>query len=214
MVDCNCIKAENTSLTLKKTFEFIQQYQVATDGEIFKTTIFLNINLLKVQSSDNINERVSADNTVRGIISYASDTNVIIIADSEVYGRFSEYTVEYSSIIEVISPSISVNYNLYKRYMNELPPICLRENDQYTEMLRLIEMSVEKYKKLGYEKLQIIFNGVKSRVIFFTELEFIKNLIVLDGIFILTLGYIGGFALIPTCENTEKEELKEGHLDV
>lgn len=214
MFDC-CLNADNVRLTLKKTFEFIQQNQVSSNGDILETTVIVGLNLLKTQLSDKIEDRVSAENTVTGIISAVNDTNVIFITKSEFAGKSSEYTIEYSSIIEVITVSLAINFNLYRLYMSKLPPIC-KEDTQYTEMLELLETLLDEENQKEYIGFQLTFNSVQSRIILFSELEIVKNLIIISEIFVIPLTYIGGFALIPKCLNeaTTVEAKKEGVLNV
>lgn len=210
MIECNCLKAENTNLTIRKTFEFIQQFQVSSSGSILSTTLTLNINLLETQVSGIIQDRVSATNTVTGFISAVTNTNVVIIAKSETADKFSEYVVEYSSIIQIASDSVVLNFDLYLNYMNSLPMICKNEKDQYSEMLRHIESFLNRNDLIGYQGIQLIFNSVKSRLISFGELTLVKNLIIVGDLYIIPLNYIGGFTLIPNCESEEiiKEEEK------
>lgn len=214
-----CSKSEKAFQSLRKTFEFIQQYQVNEKGDIFKTSIVININLIKSQYSNTDEDRVSAYNRVTGIISYVSDTAVIIIADGEFEGKYSEYTLEYSSIIEVDSPAVQSNYELYVKYIRALPSRCLVESDKYEEILRALKNVMKNHKDSGYKGINIIFNGLRSRLITFAEidyheLEIVGNLIVLGGIYILTPNYIGGLALIPNCESERSNELREENLNV
>lgn len=211
MNDCPCLRIDDVNISLKKTFEFIQQYQVYSTGEILKTIISVNINLLESQSSSNANTRVSASNLVIGIISAVTDTNVVVIAESDKEGKYSEYTINYSSIIQIGSTSIAINYSQYVRYMDTLPPLCLTEANQYTEMVGLMETTMEKYRSSEKQPLQIIFNGVKGRIIYAYEVKLVKNLLTIDDLTIIPLSYIGGFAIIPSCE---EKGVKEDGIDV
>lgn len=194
-----CIKPNDVNLTLRKTFEFIQQHQLSNNGIILETTLFLALNLLKSQFSGEVADRVSASNTVTGIVTLVTNTNVVIIAKSSCENIYNEYTVEYSSIIEIDSPSVQIYYDEYVNFMNLLPEICIEEKNQYIEILNRQIKLLNNYEDTEYKGLKIIFNSVKSRLIFFSEFSVVKNLIIIANRFIIPLTYIGGYILIPNC---------------
>lgn len=191
------MKLENTAYYLRETFKFIQQYQVGDKGEVYETLLYIKLNLLENQGSWNNNERVSATNTVLGTISYVGDTYIIVLAKLSDELLYSEYTVNYSTIIEVINESINRNYNLYVSYMSKLPEICDSKEGKYLEIYENLKMAIKEWSGNDKFAMNIIFNGVKSRLIYFSEISFVKNLIILDKLFILPLNYIDGFIITP-----------------
>lgn len=212
------VMPEATNYSLKKTFKFIQGHPLDDKGNYLKTTIFLALNLLKTQVSGEVENRLSASHTVTGFITDVTDTNVVVLSDTKCNGIYDEYTIVYSSIIEVESLSVYYYFNEYIRYMNSNNFVDKDINDQYIEMLNKEKEILGQIKEDEIEGIQIIFNGVKSRLIYLSELTIINNLFIISQIFIIPLTYIGGTVVIPKCDDKAlvevKMETKEERKDV
>lgn len=203
-----CINASNVNLYLKKTFEFIQANQISLTGYLLETVFTLKVSLKKSQFSGVDELRQSASNSVAGIISSVTDTNVVIIAKSPCENKYSEYTIEYSKIIFFNSGSVSSYTDEYLKMLDTLPRICYEEENQYSEMLISLKKALKENMDSQNLAIQIMFSGVKSRNFHINNVVVRGNLIILENFFVFPITFISGYVLVNTCatENIVKTE--------
>lgn len=215
----SCIAPQNINSSLKKTFEFIQQNQVSSLGNLQATTLYLKLSLTATQGPLDKTPRQSAANTVTGIITVIEDTYVVLIASGNCPGKYTEYTVEYSKIIEIVCYSLGGNIKALKYELNHLPPLCYEPNNQYIKMLHELEIAINIVKADPTKALKLIFNGVNSRIIY-NEIILIRNLLIVEEFFVFPITSITGFIILPVCQDTSfttdniSINLKAGELNV
>lgn len=211
MSGCNnkkCIQAENVNITLMSVFEFIRKNQVTASGYLIETVVFLKLSLTEIQSPLS-KERKSASNIVYGFVTSVTNTYVVLLARTNCEDIYSEYTIEYSKIIEVINGNFSNRYNQFVEYLDELPELCYEEDNQYLDMLVSLEEALIKYKDDKTKGIKIIFDGVNSRLTINNEVVIIKNFVLVENLFLFPITTIGGYIITPVCNNTEELSTKE-----
>lgn len=204
-----CTEAMDTNLTFEKTFKFIQENQLLTSGYLDETIIYLKYSLTNIQSPLSTTVRESASNTVTGFVNVVGKTNVEIIAKSTCSNLYDKYTIEYSQIIQVASGAVASNFDYYLRELDKTPRICYECENQYTDMLLSYKKLIKKYENNNNQLAKVIFDGVNSRNTRVVDLTVKRNFIIIEGIFIFPITTIGGYIVVPSCNN-EEEKVKTG----
>lgn len=207
------VNQKEVNYSLRKTFEFIESHQLYPNGQILFTTLYLKLNLNQSQFPGNTDMRVDSSNTVTGFIGSVSSTNLSIYVVTDCEGIFTNYTVEFSKIIEVVSGSILVYFNEYLRYMEALPPLCEADEKKAKDLVEKIHGSMAPLMAAPQVLVRLIFNGVKSRAIYPSEITLVRNLVVIGEYIIIPYSFIGGYSLYLSCPNTQGVEKEEASLE-
>lgn len=196
---CTCLKASKTNPTLKATFEFIKNNPIfISTGEKVLVSIILKTSLLTNQSSGPIEEVVVRESTVRGLIEKVENTYVVITSNSGCVEK-QIFTIPFNKIIEVIHPSIGAFFDKYVPTLNKLPLLCNNKYDSELNLLLELSKTIKNHYNDKNKSLVLILDGIQTANFSVSSYCIIKNLIIVEGFFVIPITQISGFLLNPIC---------------
>lgn len=193
--EIGCTQTEDVKKSIRASFKFIKDNPIIEDGKVLNAHITLGVFLTKSQDSTK-NEFDYGLTEVDGVVKDVCDSYVVLKAVNS-SGQEFEVKVIYEDMVTFWHLTIYRNFEAYVNYINsEVPPLC---KDLASESYNLL---VKIAKILGRNmenerNFVFILNRVLTRRIKAEGIAIIRNLIVVDELFVDPITSIQGFSQVP-----------------
>lgn len=190
-----CTRSEDVRKSIRASFQFIKDNPLIVNGKIACVNITLGVFLTKsIDSTQNGFQYGITD--IVGAVKNVCESYVVLTSTNS-SGEEFDIKVIYDEIVYFWHSTISENFESYANYINKVvPPLCKDlKSESYNILVRLA-------KSLGRNianerSFVFILAKVLTRVIKPLEIDIVRNLIVIDELFINPITSIQGFSQIP-----------------
>lgn len=190
----SCTYPDDVKVTLKASFQFIKDNPVVIDGKTQEVYITIDV-FLKENENEEENNFNYAITSLSGVVKEVYDSYAVLEAKRE-SGKSFDIKVIYEKIVYFGHITIRKNFESYVDYINKNAALC---KDCYSEGYNLLVRLAKILGKNDPKERNFIFilGKVLTREIEAKNISILRNLIVVEELFINPITSIQGFSQIP-----------------
>ncbi len=199
MEKAKCTATDNVSASIKASFQFIKDNPILVGGKPTFATILMKVFLLKDESLVDLNFNY-ATTEILGVVKEVCDNYVVLTFKNNTNNEF-EINIIYEDIVYFYHPTIEKNLQAYVNYINStVPPLCREKANESYDLLVKIAKIIGRNNP-NERDFTFIIDRILTRKIKAQDVGILRNLLILEDLFILPITSTQGFIQNGACKN-------------